>query len=1790
MEKNYYCSLSAKFFMFLTILLLTLAGSANAQVSKDFTQRTSQYSPSKKVYNIHGDFTMIGNTNMTLQYYEEDENNSNSLMREVDEDGDPQTHNSSKAELNFSTENDANPECSNVIYAGLYWTGRTKNNFADAEKQSVKFKAPNGSYQSITANSSDIRFPGEDNIYVAYSEVTDLVRNGGTGDYWVADMALTEGNGGATGFYGGWGMVIIYENSRMDLRDVTVFDGYAYVEGNVVTNYELPVSGFNTAQNGDVNMKLGLMAGEGDRDISGDYFEIQKNSDNTWINLSHSGNSTNNFFNSSIVTEGNRDPLLVNNTGLDISMFNIPNPNNSVVGNNQSSTKFRYGSTRDTYVIFNLVMSVDAYAPDIEGLSTIEEINGQNVSAPYSGFPGDEITYKVEIKNKGNEPIENARLVIPVAYNVEYINSSAEKNIYFSPSPSPNNVTYDPSLGATGSVIWDIGTIPVPENTNTVLADISLSFRITEDCSILKSSSCGDGYNIMFNGTLSGKGAITGIEVSNKDLIQGYNDDGSCEGEPISSPLSVSIDATQYIQDNCGDTPEENVFIYCNRENPIPITDVNSAFPVGTRFYNEFPVTANSTEFNISNPFPNVSADYYAVLPGTQNCYIPFSIEVNNITSVPQTENIEYCINSEAQPLTAQPGNPAYQLFYYESEDAAPQESIIPGTSVAGEFTYYVAEGASNSCISPNKATLTVTVIANPEAVIVQQSTCEQPFGIIAVENPSADISYTLLNENGVATGYEYQDGQFNNVAPGTYRIQASNIDCKPVSPTLTINENEGAPATPVISVTQPDCELASGSISIENNEDNLNYVLLNQEGEATTYTYENGNFNDVAPGSYSIKVSNEDCEEVSEIFIIKEQPNAPATPVVAEIIQPTCEIATGSFSVNTAEGFAYSIDGNNFQNAATFADLAAGTYYVLARNEDGCISEATSVIIEEQPETPAQPEILSVTGTLCGQSNGELEIAVENGLTYTLANSEGEFTHNNGVFANLPSGTYQLTISNGVCQININITVPAEDDTTAPSFTTCASDQMEVAADNASCEASNIDLGIPAATDNCTAESELIFTNDAPDNFSIGETVVTWTVTDTAGNTATCTQVIKVIDTQAPVIEDMEDITVDTDAGICGAIVDYQTPTATDNCQIESVELTEGLAPGEEFPTGTTTVTYTATDNAGNTATTTFTVTVEDNEAPVIVCQESITVATEEGEAYAVVDFEDATATDKCSVTVEQTAGPVSGAQFPVGTTTITYTATDAAGNNAECSFTVTVEDNEAPELSCPSDISENAEAGICGAVVEFEMPQVLDNNENVSVEQTAGPASGEIFPVGTTTVSFTVTDEAGNIAECSFTVTISDDQAPVIEDMEDITVDTDAGICGAVVDYQTPTATDNCQIESVELIEGLDPGEEFPTGTTTVTYTATDNNGNTATTTFTITVEDNEAPVINCPSNITVSTEEGESFAVVNFEEATATDNCEVTVEQTAGPFSGSQFPVGTTTITYTATDAAGNNAECSFTVTVEEEPDTTPPAPEAPVVTIVDAICAEPTGTILVDIIEGLTYSIDGENYQTSGTFNQVAPGTYQVTAMDEFGQVSEATSVIINEPVAAVIETTTIDLCIEDSMFDLFDLLIGDYDPSGTWIDAENTGALDQGIIDPAQLEVGTYTFRYETEGLCPSTTEVIVSINDDCVVLPCSIGDIRESITKAVTPNNDRINDYFEIDIENECDFVYDVKIFNRWGAKVFEAKDYQNNWDGFATNSFTSSNQLPAGTYFYVLEIRNSGFEPIQGYIYLGTK
>ena len=473
---------------------------------------------------------------------------------------------------------------------------------------------------------------------------------------------------------------------------------------------------------------------------------------------------------------------------------------------------------------------------------------------------------------------------------------------------------------------------------------------------------------------------------------------------------------------------------------------------------------------------------------------------------------------------------------------------------------------------------------------------------------------------------------------------------------------------------------------------------------------------------------------------------------------------------------------------------------------------------------------------------------------------------------------------------------------------------------------------GLATSSDNCDASPGITQLPVSGTTIS-NTTTVTLTATDASSNFSTCTFDVSIVDVTPPVFSGVpSNITVNTDPGLSTAVVNWTAPTANDNVDgaVTPVRIA-GPANGSSFPVGTATVTYTATDTATNSSTASFTVTVNDNEAPIFIgVPANITVNTDPGLSTAVVNWTAPTANDNVdgAVTPVRIAGPANGSSFPVGTTTVTYTVTDAATNSSNASFTVTVNDNEVPVFSgVPANVTVNTDSGLSTAVVNWTAPTANDNVDGaVTPVRTAGPASGSSFPVGTTTVTYTATDTATNSSTASFTVTVNDNEAPVFSGVPtNVTVNTDPGLSTAVVNWTTPTANDNVD-GAVTPVRTAGPasGSSFPVGTTTVTYTATDTATNSSTASFTVTVNDNEAPVFSgVPANITVNTDPGLSTAVVNWTAPTANDNVDgaVTPVRTAGPASGSAFPVGTTTVTYTATDAATNSSNASFTVTVND-----------------------------------------------------------------------------------------------------------------------------------------------------------------------------------------------------------------------------------------------------------------------------
>jgi uncharacterized delta-60 repeat protein len=348
------------------------------------------------------------------------------------------------------------------------------------------------------------------------------------------------------------------------------------------------------------------------------------------------------------------------------------------------------------------------------------------------------------------------------------------------------------------------------------------------------------------------------------------------------------------------------------------------------------------------------------------------------------------------------------------------------------------------------------------------------------------------------------------------------------------------------------------------------------------------------------------------------------------------------------------------------------------------------------------------------------------------------------------------------------------------------------------------------------------------------------------------------------------------------------------------------------------------------------------DITPPTITCPANQVASTDPGQCSAVVNYPPATASDDCS-SVTVSCVPASGATFSTGAATVNCTATDASGNTATCSFTVTVNDTEPPTLVCPTPIDADTDPGQCTALLTFT-PTSTDNCPGVGTV-ICTPASGTAFPKGTTTVNCSVSDAAGNAGSCSFTVTVADNELPAITCPANVIVNTDPGLCTASgVAFGSPTATDNCGVASVM---NNAPGV-FPKGMTTVTWTVIDTSGNTAQCQQTVAVTDNEPPVITCPANIAVNTGAGQCSAVVSFT-VSATDNCTSVGTVTCAPASGAAFPKGTTTVNCSVSDAAGNASSCSFTVTVTDNELPTIACP-SPVSANTDAGLCTASGVVL------------------------------------------------------------------------------------------------------------------------------------------------------------------------------------------------------------------------------------------------
>jgi len=432
----------------------------------------------------------------------------------------------------------------------------------------------------------------------------------------------------------------------------------------------------------------------------------------------------------------------------------------------------------------------------------------------------------------------------------------------------------------------------------------------------------------------------------------------------------------------------------------------------------------------------------------------------------------------------------------------------------------------------------------------------------------------------------------------------------------------------------------------------------------------------------------------------------------------------------------------------------------------------------------------------------------------------------------------------------------------------------------------------------------------------------------------------------------------------------------------------------------------------------------------PVAVCKPVTLYLDASGNASLTVPMVDNGSSSYCGLV--KTLNKYSFSCSNLGENIVTLTVADPF-NTVTCNSTVLVRDAIPPVISnCPADISVSADAGSCGARVNWTEPTVSDNcTPTVNIVWIKSKLPGNFFPIGTTQVNYIARDASGNTSTCSFTVTVNDNTMPLINckvsGQQNVPANTNCKYVHSGTGWDA-TASDNCTVSSLAYtLTGATSGSGssldnvvFNIGLTTVNWEATDAAGNKSQCSFTVNVTDNIIPVVICPPDITHDSDPGMCSYTFTPAQATGTDNCGidyVTGTRSDGLLLSDPYPVGVTTITWTSTDLNGNTSlPCYQKITVldKEKPVFTAP----PAVTV----CRSSDCSFDSNIIPAITGNVFGESdnctpqalleiehsddlsgitdCNTAGTILR----TWKVT--DEAGNFTEKVQAIVVEPFPTV----------------------------------------------------------------------------------------------------------------------------------------------------------------------------------------
>lgn len=863
-------------------------------------------------------------------------------------------------------------------------------------------------------------------------------------------------------------------------------------------------------------------------------------------------------------------------------------------------------------------------------------------------------------------------------------------------------------------------------------------------------------------------------------------------------------------------------------------------------------------------------------------------------------------LDGELDNATAVAPIPVGSLLYFLSGTSAP----VPVT-----LTVTNSSGGSDTCIA------NVTVIDNTPPV----ANCQ-------------DIT-VFLDANGVAL---FDADELDNTATPssdacgqlTYTAEPSGFFCADVgvnAVTLTVTDAFGNQSSCSANVTVID-NLAPTVIC----QDITVQLDVNGNASITPADIDDDSSDNCGIASYSIDVSSFDCSSIGPntvtLTVVDDFGNSDtctATVTVEDTVPPdaicqdiTIQLdASGLSSITAAD-----IDGGSAA-ACGIASISASI-----TNFDCTNLGSNNVTLEVEDNNGNLSSCVAVVTVV----DNILPTAIASDITIQL-NAAGNASItgtdvDNGSSDNCNIASLSVNPSSFDCSdvgAAVPVTFTATDESGNQSSTTINVTVEDVEPPTAVCQDITIDLGLAGQVSITGSDVDggssvscgtavLSIDTDTFDCTNIGQNNVTLTVTNASGLTDSCTAVVTVVDSTAPVVV-CQDITVQLDAAGNASITPSQIDNGTsDNCSNFTLSL-----DNENFNcsnVGTNVVTLTAVDGFGNSDTCTAIVTVVDSVAPTAVCQ-NITVPLDvNGNVVITAAQVDGGSIDFCGI-ASMTIDNDTFSCNDLGANTVTLTVTDLSGNTDSCQATVTIEDSLAPTVVC-----QNITVQLDASGNAFITAADVDGGSTDACGIASMTISNGFFNcanIGANNVVLTVTDTSGNIDSCTAIVTVEDNVPPTAI-CQDISVALDASGTAFIIPADVDAgSSDACGVASVSIdINSFSCNDIGPND---VTVTVIDLNGNSTTCVAVVTVTDDIDPTVICPSDQNVNIPIGGQYTVPDYFAnglATAIDNCTDPVTDTEqNPVPGTTLDVGIYTVSLTVTDGSGNSVSCNFQLTVEE-----------------------------------------------------------------------------------------------------------------------------------------------------------------------------------------------------------------------------------------------------------------------------